>query len=135
MTNGCTVPVSEGQAQVSRPASHSHQDPGLFFFLHSDSARLEENGSLGLLSTTLPPKSSDRSDPSSSAQFPGLWAPSPLHLTGAFDLALGFGRKHKQGSSELALSGTHDAGHRHTVGLPREGEACRPHSALQPSPH
>lgn len=69
---------------------------------------------------------------------PRSMAPSPLHLTGAFALALGSGRKHRQGSSGLALSGAQDAGHTYTAGLPRQGEAevaCRPHSALQPRPH
>lgn len=106
LTNGCTVPVSEGGGQVSRLAGHSHQDTDLPFFPHSDSARLEENGSLGLSLPQLPPKSSDRSDPPSTAQFPGLWALSCLHLTVTLYLALGSGRKHKQGSWGLALSGT-----------------------------
>lgn len=138
ITNGCTVPVSEGGGQASRLAHHSHQDPDLPFFPHSDFARLEENGSLGLSLPQLPPKSSDLSDLPSTAQFPGLWAPSCLHPAGALDLALGAGRKHKQGSSGLALSGTQDAGCRYTANLPREGKtevACRPHSSLQPKPH
>lgn len=98
--------------------------------------RLEENGSLGLcLPRCLP---GHQITHLALPQFPGLWVLSPLHPAGALDLALGSGRRHKQGSSGLALSGTQDAGCRYNASLQKEGEtevACRPHSALQPRPH
>lgn len=63
----------------------------------------------------------------------------PLHLCippEPWDQALGSERKHKQGSSGLALSGTQDAGHRHSKSAEGGGTevVCRLHSALQPGP-